>query len=791
MGVEIGGGVRMGSKTSDSNDRRSNRQSHQQGLIRRTFLQKTGLVAGALGLADLSIKLGMPERAKAYSQALAEPNGRKLALLIGIDDYSKKAIPESQIGPHKLAGCGTDIALQRALLIHRFGFLPSDIVCLTNAQATREGIYDAFVSHLYEQAKAGDTVVFHFSGYGAQVRISDLAGGRSPLRSLVPFDGLLPTESRPVLNDISEIELKALLGLLKTKNVTTVLDAGFVDIAVPLSGGLRSRARSELVTGRLPATFPLLTSQRPAKESDPFPGILLRGAAIDDIVLERQWNDFNAGAFTYVLTQHLWTASAPVTAKRSLARTQETLSRWGGSSQQPTISGKQDRTKEFPVYSTSLMDSTRGEGVITDLSDDGKTATIWFGGLPPRVLEYLGAPAVVSCAGRRLKLRSHDGLTGRAKLANSAANNGAPLQIGQAVFEAVRILPKDLNLVVALDSRLERIERVDATSALSTLSFVSSTSDTDLPADCLLGKPFDTKGTTLTASLSPIRISQAVAASSSSQATVREKETDKSEVDIIMDSADYAGYGLFSLTRTLVPGTLAQQEEAIKPAINRLSAKLRALMALKMLRLSENQASSQLPIRVLLEEVGEKGNRPLVSRQTFAQNSANSKEVLGFAPEVSVGSRVRYRLFNDSDRPLFYTLINVDPRERLSAFCPTMEAAVVSGNETESSEAATISADSIAPGSSVVIPSADRDWAVETPTGLVETYVVCSARPLINTFNLLLVDPNNAGKRVNPLPNPLEVMQALFSDISQDDSADGYSLNVDEWATVNFTYQTV
>ena len=52
MGVEIGGGVRMGSKTSDSNDRRSIRQSHQQGLNRRTFLQKTGLVAGALGLAD-------------------------------------------------------------------------------------------------------------------------------------------------------------------------------------------------------------------------------------------------------------------------------------------------------------------------------------------------------------------------------------------------------------------------------------------------------------------------------------------------------------------------------------------------------------------------------------------------------------------------------------------------------------------------------------------------------------------------------------------------------------------
>ena len=158
------------------------------------------------------------------------------------------------------------------------GLRPADIVCLTDKQATREGIYEAFVSHLQGQATVNDVVVFHFSGYGSRVQVPDLSGQTTTLRSLVPYDGRLPTDSRPALNDILEIELKALLKQLKTKNVTSVIDAGFVDIPLPLSGGLRSRTRPQPITGQLPAPFDLLSDQKPGTESDAFPGILLRGA---------------------------------------------------------------------------------------------------------------------------------------------------------------------------------------------------------------------------------------------------------------------------------------------------------------------------------------------------------------------------------------------------------------------------------------------------------------------------------------------------------------------------------
>jgi hypothetical protein len=57
-----------------------------------------------------------------------------------------------------LQGCVTDVNLQQQLLIHRFGFNPKDILILTDEQATRQGILNAFEEHLIKQAKPGDVV---------------------------------------------------------------------------------------------------------------------------------------------------------------------------------------------------------------------------------------------------------------------------------------------------------------------------------------------------------------------------------------------------------------------------------------------------------------------------------------------------------------------------------------------------------------------------------------------------------------------------------------------------------
>lgn len=777
----------------------SDPDSKQVGLSRRAFFKQTGAAIAAFGLTEFALNLasasgisGLSEKAKAYSDAIAQDKkgARKFALLIGIDNYPAKATPQEQADSGRLAGCVTDVEMQRQLLIHRFGFAPENVLCLTNQKATRTGIYQAFVDHLYDQVKAGDVVVVHFSGYGAQVRVDG-----DIVRSLVPHDGLLPTPSRPVLNDISEAELNTLLRQLKTKNITTVLDAGFVDMTAPLSGGLRSRARSEVVTGRLPAPYALLADKRMAADNAPFPGVLLRGAGLEEATMERQWNGFHAGAFTYVLTQYLWSALVPMTVGQTMGRTRETLGRWGGSDQQPLLGGSASRSapdKTPIMYGASVLADKRGIGVVQEVSADGQRVSLWLGGVAPRVLEYLASPGVLICGGRRLELRSRDGLVLKAKLVDDAGNSGAPLQVGQPVLETVRVLPKSVDLVVALDSQLERIERVDATSALSALSFVSSTSDTKLPADCLLAKPVAARAETLTASLNPMKVAQTGSAG--------ERQNGD---DLTGDTQNAAGYGLFSLTRSLIPGTLAVQDEAIKPAINRLTSKLRVLLALKMLRLSENGSSSLLPVRVVLETVSP-DEKVVVSRQTLGTDRLavlpNRKNApgSGFNLKIPVGTRVRYRLFNNGQQPLYYTLINVDPRERLSAFCPLKDVSLSSAELTPTEDGLSeqalkmLSTVAIAPGSSVTVPGADHDWVVDSPTGPVETYVVCSPLPLINTFKLLMKASAVSGsQRVNPLPEPLTVIEALLSDLSQSDETDAYALDVAQWATLNFTYQAV
>src|SRR5919199_1558676 len=123
-------------------------------IKRRQFLQFASSTLATIGLSQLDFL----QQGNRYGKVLAQSTPRKLALLVGINDY-----PESKRF-QKLEGCLTDVELQRQLLIHRFGFNDTDIKTLRDKEATREGILTTFEDHLIKQAKPGDVVVFHFSG---------------------------------------------------------------------------------------------------------------------------------------------------------------------------------------------------------------------------------------------------------------------------------------------------------------------------------------------------------------------------------------------------------------------------------------------------------------------------------------------------------------------------------------------------------------------------------------------------------------------------------------------------
>ena len=86
--------------------------------------------------------------------------GRKHALLIGIDEYNVK-------GFSPLSGCLNDVRLVRDLLTQeRFGFVSDDITVLTDAEATHSGILEA-IDALAEKSGQDDIVYIHYSGHGS------------------------------------------------------------------------------------------------------------------------------------------------------------------------------------------------------------------------------------------------------------------------------------------------------------------------------------------------------------------------------------------------------------------------------------------------------------------------------------------------------------------------------------------------------------------------------------------------------------------------------------------------
>src|ERR671932_1862455 len=185
-------------------------------IKRRQFLQIAAYTLATIGLSQLDFL----QQSHRYAQVLAQSTPRKLALLVGINDY-----PGTN-GFGALQGCLTDVELQRQLLIYRFGFNPNDIKILTNKEATRESILTAFDEHLIKQAKSGDVVVFHFSGHGSRVADPDGISPDGLNSTFVPANDS-PLAQQDVVNDIMGRTLFLLMSALKqkTENVTVVLDS--------------------------------------------------------------------------------------------------------------------------------------------------------------------------------------------------------------------------------------------------------------------------------------------------------------------------------------------------------------------------------------------------------------------------------------------------------------------------------------------------------------------------------------------------------------------------------------
>lgn len=732
-------------------------------MKRRTFLQKFGSILTVLGAAQTQwLSLG-----NEYGKAFAQPIPRKLALLVGINQY-----PESP----DLLGCLTDVELQRELLIHRFGFQPSDIISLTNDKATRESIETAFSEHLVKQARPDDVVMFHYSGYGSRVK---LEMQETEQNALIPVNGREGIQAGKFVNYLLEETLLLMLRSLATNHVTAVLDTSYYTRSSSQPTALRIRARPFPEQAFLSAEELGLQLQLQQQVATKEPVIVLSATSNPkQLAREEQLSGFSAGLFTYALTQYLWETTPATTIQVCLSHVGASVQQLGSTKQQPgLLVDQKNQLSRTRIADLLLPNGTSGvEGVVTGTEDDGKTVLLWLGGLPPQVLEYYGVNSRLSVVTKeglntQLILRSRAGLTAKAQI-SSLDGTTAP-QVGQLVQEVVRVVPRNIGLTVALDTGLERIERVDATSAFATVAHVSNVVAGEQPADYVFGKlPAAKKKDLATTNSTVVSLSR---------------------------------YGLFSLGGELIPSSVDEAGEAIKVAAQRLAPKLQTLLATKFWRLTENAGSSRLGIKATLEIIGTLTPRALIQRETLRTQSTETSTKKAFnaelaeIPTVNVGSKIQYRVENMSDRPVYLMLLALNSSRTAIALLPWYKS-----TDPDLSEAKPVLKDIvISPGQVVTVPqtTAGFEWVLQEPTSLSETQLIFSTAPFTQSLSALEVakHPKAEQQRIQPLLSPLEVVQAVLQDLHNasavndmnSTATDSYVLDVNHWASLSFIYQVV
>jgi len=570
------------------------------------------------------------------------------------------------------------------------------------------------------------------------------------------------------------------------------------------------------------------------RRSKQIPGVVLAAASLDELAssttssspqaaaFEAQWGGFSAGVLTYALTQYLWSVAPATTIQVSFNRAASTLAQWVGK-EQPVLMGLQSREQALLTYYTVPSDRLGAEGVITSVDEDGRAGQLWLGGWLNPALEGYGLSSVLTVVSPASNHSSGDASLERATASNKPsaiaptdepATTPAPvpplqvqiyarsglsakarissvgeaaadfkLQAGQLVQEAVRVIPRNLRLAIALASSLERIERVDATSAFSATSSVTVVTAGEQPADTLLG-----------------RVSEAVRPATTAAVEVATTESDLARSSDL--STPPRSYGLFSVSRQLIPNTLGEKGEAVKSAIQRLLPHLKTRLAAKFLRMSANEVASHLGVKATLELVTSEPT-VLLTRMAGRANLANSPAPpplqLG-VPALPIGSQIRYQVTNYSDRPLYFVVLSLDSSGSLIALYSSQTTPNPDGSEAKSS----LKQDAIAPGETLSVPQAKNSlqWTVRGPVGLVETYLIFSPAPFSQTLATLeaAMRPMGEVQRLGAPANPLEVAQALLQDLHQASAVptqslniatDMFALDVSRWATLSFLYQVV
>lgn len=725
-------------------------------IKRRHFLQAAGSTLAALGLSQLDFLT----QAHQYGRVLAQGTPRKLALLVGINHYETDS---------SLRGCLTDVELQRELLIHRFGFNPSDIVAVWDNASTndltpsRDNILRAFQEHLIAQARPGDVVVFHFSGHGSRVTDPSPLDTEECRQSadchlngtLVPNDPvILNSNGQPsVVADIMGRSLFLLTDAIQTDNVTMVLDschagAGtrgntVVRSAPRLARALATASDAEIEMQRqFMAQANLSANNFEARRQRGIAkGMAIGSARREQLALDYYFDGFHAGAFTYLLTRYLWQLSRNESAETTfvnLARSTRALAERQAHPQEPIIEFKPDSSHSAEPLYFMPPSSPTAEAAITNIT--GSQIAFWLGGVSVQniaarntVFTVLGADGRVLTRADgtpiEIQQQTRAGLEATGTVVEAA--DLPRLEEGQLLRERVVGIPANPVLRIGLDASLA--EEMDSVrTALATALIAGDVNRIEV-------FPVEPAGST---ALDYIlgRITEAYA----------QQLRDAGETNL----PPLGSLGLFTPALAPLTHLFGRVNETGIAAVNRLRPQFRLLLVSQVL---DGIASTHSDLQISGEVFTASGVGTPVPISSRPGLGLTNPRVTTKPLPFQAGENILIRIDSQEKRAMYLSCLAIDSSGSLTTLYPI---------DWESPEDAA----RINPEGSLTVPRPedDRHFRVRG-AGHVQLVTLVSTSPLRNVLRGLEAVARSRGRTRDfiPLENnePLMVIEGLLGDV--------------------------
>lgn len=255
------------------------------------------------------------------------------ALLVGVNKY--------QLPGADLQGCVNDVTNVRDILLKYYGFSVKQIRVLVDTRATKAAILKR-LEWLVKGAKAGDRLLFHFSGHGSQIRDRDGDELRDQLDEILcPHD--MDWDGTYIVDD----DLKTIFGGLPAgARLDVLLDACHSGEGTRAAIAISLLPPERTVISRfLPPPVDILCRQldeedlpqvRLLKTANPGNHVLFAGCKSHQTSADAFIAGSYNGAFTYYFCKHLRDTQGSLPRAELLKRLRASL-RYEGYSQVPQL----------------------------------------------------------------------------------------------------------------------------------------------------------------------------------------------------------------------------------------------------------------------------------------------------------------------------------------------------------------------------------------------------------------------------------------------------------------------